>query len=931
MKALFLLFFTLPFIVSPNQTYAQSVLYGSPLMDVYTKKDYAGAAQNWEVDVMNSGRVCFANSYGLLLFDGTTWELCRVKSAPILRTLKCDGDSIFVGGYNTIGYFKNVSGEWKYHSLMDEAIDDEIWKIERLRDKVFFQSFSAMYIWSEGKLQQYDFEKPIAYCSSSDYGVMYTQGDKLLRFYDKEEQIAQLNKHVNRVHGIVYEEENTLIATQTDGLFIMKGEQAEYLNNELSSLLKRVGVNKVFPINDKLIAFATYRGGVVLADYAYNIIRIIDQHNRLPNNRVHGVAYQAGLLWIATDNGLAAIAIENDVELYRSASVGMGTSYDIASVKDDLYVGTNQGLYHLSGKNSQAKSYAISKVDAVSGQVWGLFTLDNSLFCSLDDGVYELNDNKIKFFANVRGGRHFQVLNFNSNVAIQGTFEGLVAYEKINGKWSLLNDIVGLKGHIVVEIIQGYQRNLWVKTFQGEFFRVRLAANGKIAERIEPVVFAGDNYSGRLSMFEIDGTPMFLKEGEVFCYVGGQYVKSSNIKLKNVTYVSSSFGKSAVVKTTMGCYMYNLADESSVRLTKGGAEPLDKLVYNYENIVSLSNGQVGICTEDGFILVSKLEDLGAEVKYNPIEIERVEYRNLRSETKTKKYGGTEDMTFPRGARYLVSVKFSSFNFDHDAMYEYTIKRNGELIEQAKTKESKIDITSRGHGVFDLRIAEIGSDKPPVNLTFEVSTPILMSNLAKFAYGATIITLIYLTIVGFKKRELRKQRLEEQRLQREVSLLQEKQEYEERLILMKKMVAEREGDLTYLATRVLKNKGILSSVLNLFSDSADQEGTESLKKRFGETAKEFDSTENEVVKDWELFEHGFTKANPEFYDTMRKKHPNLTDGDLRLCMYIKAGLMSKEIAPLFHITVKSLELKRYRMRRKLNISSNISLAEYLSNL
>ncbi|MGA9588773.1 MAG: LuxR C-terminal-related transcriptional regulator, partial [Salegentibacter sp.] len=59
-----------------------------------------------------------------------------------------------------------------------------------------------------------------------------------------------------------------------------------------------------------------------------------------------------------------------------------------------------------------------------------------------------------------------------------------------------------------------------------------------------------------------------------------------------------------------------------------------------------------------------------------------------------------------------------------------------------------------------------------------------------------------------------------------------------------------------------------------------------------------------------------------------EHPELTSNDLRLCAYLRLNLSSKEIAPLLNISVKSVEIKRYRLRKKMDLGRNVNLTDYI---
>jgi DNA-binding CsgD family transcriptional regulator len=81
-------------------------------------------------------------------------------------------------------------------------------------------------------------------------------------------------------------------------------------------------------------------------------------------------------------------------------------------------------------------------------------------------------------------------------------------------------------------------------------------------------------------------------------------------------------------------------------------------------------------------------------------------------------------------------------------------------------------------------------------------------------------------------------------------------------------------------------------------------------------------------EWEIFEQNFAEVHDDFLDNLKGSHPDLTSGDLRLAAYIKMGLSSKEISPLLNISVRSVENKRYRLRKKMNLSGEDNLSDQL---
>ncbi len=81
-------------------------------------------------------------------------------------------------------------------------------------------------------------------------------------------------------------------------------------------------------------------------------------------------------------------------------------------------------------------------------------------------------------------------------------------------------------------------------------------------------------------------------------------------------------------------------------------------------------------------------------------------------------------------------------------------------------------------------------------------------------------------------------------------------------------------------------------------------------------------------DWKFFEEAFNNADKDFLRTLQEKHEELTPNDLRLCAYLRLNLSSKEIAPLLNISIKSVEVKRYRLRKKMNLAHETGLTDYI---
>ena len=89
-------------------------------------------------------------------------------------------------------------------------------------------------------------------------------------------------------------------------------------------------------------------------------------------------------------------------------------------------------------------------------------------------------------------------------------------------------------------------------------------------------------------------------------------------------------------------------------------------------------------------------------------------------------------------------------------------------------------------------------------------------------------------------------------------------------------------------------------------------------------------DNKVDDTWEHFAHHFDKVHTDFLVLLKNKYPSITASELKLCAYLRMNLSSKEIAQLLNISVRGVEISRYRLRKKLELPKEANLFEFLLN-
>ena len=141
--------------------------------------------------------------------------------------------------------------------------------------------------------------------------------------------------------------------------------------------------------------------------------------------------------------------------------------------------------------------------------------------------------------------------------------------------------------------------------------------------------------------------------------------------------------------------------------------------------------------------------------------------------------------------------------------------------------------------------------------------------------------------------------------------------------LKQDIENKNKELASSTMSLIKKNEFLNQIKNELKNTSNDENLVSVIQIINKNINNSD--------DWKMFEEAFNNADKDFFKKVKKIHPKLTSNDLRLCMYLRMNLSSKEIAPLLNISPRSIEIKRYRLRKKINLERNINLNDYFINL
>jgi DNA-binding CsgD family transcriptional regulator len=274
----------------------------------------------------------------------------------------------------------------------------------------------------------------------------------------------------------------------------------------------------------------------------------------------------------------------------------------------------------------------------------------------------------------------------------------------------------------------------------------------------------------------------------------------------------------------------------------------------------------------------------------------------------------------------ISYTHPSFSERYPTTYEYQLTSERDTITDrslstVKTyynlKPGSYSLSTRVIGISGEILASSQSirfeiDKPWYQ-TAQFTLYLIFSGLIIFFVASAIVRIVY-------KRRERKIREESERLL-ETNQLRE----ENRISLLKNKHLENELEL-----RKRELTGVYEAEIRrnaLLKDLKTQIGKAKSEKPVEEITALIDK-QLEDDSDWTKFESAFNELDFEFIANLNKRHQGLTRQEVRLLVYIRLNLSNKEISELLNIGLKSVEMKRYRVRKKLGLEKSQNLSEYI---
>jgi DNA-binding CsgD family transcriptional regulator len=131
-------------------------------------------------------------------------------------------------------------------------------------------------------------------------------------------------------------------------------------------------------------------------------------------------------------------------------------------------------------------------------------------------------------------------------------------------------------------------------------------------------------------------------------------------------------------------------------------------------------------------------------------------------------------------------------------------------------------------------------------------------------------------------------------------------------------------------QVVKKNKILNGIIHKLKDINIESLDESTKFQFSKLNKSIIKEVN-VDKSWKDLEKHIKSVHFDFLKRLKEKYPAISPREMDLSTYLLMNMSTKEIAEIMNISNGGLELARYRLRKKLDLTKKENLVGFLMSI
>lgn len=936
---------------------AQVKSIGLPKIINYKKSDYNGGSQNWDIAQDKSGNLFFANTAGLLQFNGTSWSRYNIPNGTV-RSLKIDrNDRIYVGGYDEFGYFEaDVKGKLVYHSISKLAtpnskkIIDFVWKIHIVNDEVFFQTFFRTYIYKSGKLTILEPPNRFQFSFLSDGKLYFQDISGGILEYRNSTLVSLPGTEVfnnTEIWGLLpFGENSILVVTMDKGIYLYDYNKAVPWECEANNFIRKNNALGGRILNSRYIVLNSVLDGVIICDTSGRIVQHINDDKGLLNNTSLSSYIDAmGNLWLGLDNGISYVNI-NSPFTYLSTSFDLSAVYSSAVFQGSLYVATNQGVFSHAWQQPFKES-TFKFIEGTTGQGWGLEVFDGEMFCLHNRGLFMINGGKAtRWLDDKKGYLGLKKLPGRPDCLIASNYHGFAIIQKTAAGWQFKNQVQGFDVSDSKFVTDG--RNVWLRKNK---ILYKLKLSNDLTRFTVTATYEALNKSVRsiTSVQEINGKIYLQGQNRFFTY------SQANDRFTEDKAMSAVFKPLPQIRYCFEdnrgniCYFYGESSMGMLMKEPGGtyknvqspfSSVTGNLVYFFESVNTVDDRNIFIGLTEGLAHYDSKLQFGESLKPKAY----IKSFSFAQDTLyTSNHNTIKDITIPFKDN-SVKFNFSSPTYDSPENLRFSYKLDGFDDKWSNWTTVPVkEYTNLHEGNYRMKVKVINSsgvESENASVSFTVTPPFYRHPLAFLSYVIIIGLGIYLVRrrLRTKIRQNRYYETLEQRrlyLERETKIKQDQYELEKEIERLKSeqlkvKILTKDKELVNNSLQVVKKNKMLNGIINKLKDIDPDTMDDTTRQQFNKLNKTINKELN-TDKSWNNLEKHIRNVHFDFLKRLKEKYPAITPREMDLATYLLMNMSTKEIADIMNISDGGVELARYRLRKKLDLPRKENLTGFLMNI
>jgi ligand-binding sensor domain-containing protein len=886
------------------------------------------------------------------------------------------------------------TGYLQYNSLLyllKNKVDFcEIWSTFYVDSSIVFCSHEAVFILKNNKITvvkpQKSFNRGFLahdkiYVREEGRGLCQLINDKmvLINGGDFFANIAAMT--------ILPYQSSQLIIASNNHFFMYDGNSVKPWNEDIVNFLSECKLFTAIALYNSDYVLATNNMGVVIMDKDGKIKSIFNKNSGLNSNDILNLFCDSnGNLWVLTREGISKIELNGCFKYIRYYQGVPGLSYASCFYDHRLYLGTSEGLFYrdLSANNpGQGANLNFAKVPHTEGNVWALQQYGEDLFCAHNDGIFVINQQNSYRISETNGVWCFVKPKGSKDILLAGTYLGLMILEKKNQTWTMRSYVKGFNESSRF-LIQDEMEEFWISHGNKGLFKLTLSHNLDSVLKVKSYG-VDKGLSSTLNNIVYN----FNKEVIVSNNTGLYKYNNKTDSFDQWKDVNSAIGQGMiqrVVAESEHSFWLILNNEKLIHISNDKGKGFKTDI----TILPISTRKTIIATQEGFAIFD-LEKYQANIELSRKSFKGfVRKVDLTRDTVHPLYGGeindleTKSAEIPKlpFKQSSIHFSFSSNCYEDIKLTQYQCFLEGfdqswsvwsfsEVKEYTNLPAGKYKFRIRAMNSYDI-VSQEGS------FEFEILPPWYQSRLAYFIY----FSLIVFAIIGVRsyfqyrlglqskrlelkiERELRKlekklaeeqvknenailklsneklsaelANLEQQKLLREKDLQlkteherakqeQVLHEYEKHALEIK----HKNKELSILAMQIAHKSESISKMREYLISFTEKNDSPDY-KAIANHLFEFIEKDIQHDKEWKEFQEYFNMVHSSFLNKLKATYPSISPALLNLCTYLRVKMSNKQIARLMNTTLDSVLKNRYRLREKLQLSSDENLDDFIEN-